>query len=33
MAYFWQKNYENGKIYVNIGFSLQNDNFLAILIS
>jgi len=30
---FWQKIYENGKMFGNIYFSLQNGNFSAILIS
>jgi len=33
MANFWQKIPENGNIFGNIDFSLQNGNFLAILIS
>jgi len=33
MAIFWQKNFDNGHIFGNIDFSLQNGNFVAILIS
>jgi len=33
MANFWHKIYENGKIFGNIDFSLENGNFLTILIS
>jgi len=33
MANVWQKIFENGNIFGNIDFSLQNGNFLAILIS
>jgi len=32
MANVWQKNYENGKTFGNTDFSLQNGNFLAILV-
>jgi len=32
MANFWQKVFENDNIFGNIYFSLQNGNFLAILI-
>jgi len=27
MANFWQKNYENGKMFRNLDFSLENGNF------
>jgi len=30
MANFWQKIYENGKLFGSIDFALENGNFLAI---
>jgi len=33
MANFWQKIFENGKIFGKMDFLLQNGNFLAIFIS
>jgi len=33
MSKFWQKTFENGKIFGNIHFTLQSGKFLAILIS